>query len=892
MDIADARQAFFDWNEQCITQFIERLAPVQKTAITLLPLLFQTNNRFLPGYNGADVPAGIYSYVPAKTALHAARKQNNRFSYQQDAIVKHAPIEAIFLQQDVIDNHLTLWLLHDPGLNSSQYGELNAKLTKVAHWLGNLQLKVDACLLSSRQLALGELPDAVSKSQTAQGLFLDAFYLEAMLIAGKYPAWWLVPPEKEAHYDDFVAYIKQHRFVKESEFIDLGSVSKLNHADLVQQSVSILQAIKQSSEHTWLRLLQLYIKEQAWPEVSGSSWLLKKNIYSMQPVDSFLSAQRVTAEIIQSAVTQLPDNNDRGSGIKLLQRLGAMGRLNKNLSEALSTTMPEYAQNYSGRHFDLIQSLSTYSLLDQLLALTFRQIVDVFNIKRESDEDVDLAEMLNNISAFISRSDEKVAIYNTGNSTENIQERIRIRYQTESATWSLLIVLEEGQEETLYTNTNLLAVIAWAWFNRLADQSTQVSIDCPSYFVTQIEARHVLEVLMMKVQPDMIWQTSTEAFEHPARPLRSIVFVSTVPVNIRAEQAISSDDKYTSKPLQLFSEQLTINSWGEIHIQTFRGYRGFLQCLSEWFTPAYQSGALESSGLEFYGYASGAITSITQNLQRIQNELVECFGYKAMHTACLIVSLDRGYYRFELDEYNGLQSERVGADQQLLQFLQQPLEHFRPVSMGVNVLANTPLSDIYKRNQSGVVQVYFQLRNRTCETWVLDERGSLWHDQCNVLSREVYVAQWLYFIRNINDRMRAMLNNDTPLPALSIQQISINQLGGYEFYTMTTNDVLAGQRFFNIKLIVYGESDNEQVSLLCDDREFHSIELGERVVGDCVAFLQGQMQQTGPKSVYVSDVDAPLNMFLIENQDEIQTLHFLNYKYKFEHEINQLLGII
>jgi hypothetical protein len=69
------------------------------------------------------------------------------------------------------------------------------------------------------------------------------------------------------------------------------------------------------------------------------------------------------------------------------------------------------------------------------------------------------------------------------------------------------------------------------------------------------------------------------------------------------------------------------------------------------------------------------------------------------------------------------------------------------------------------------------------------------------------------------------------------------------------------------------------------------MESGVHVIDDCVTFLQDQMQQTGPKPVYISDVDAALNMFLIENQNDIQTLHFLNYKYKFEHKINQLLGV-
>ena len=40
-------------------------------------------------------------------------------------------------------------------------------------------------------------------------LLLDEFYRTGLLVAGRYPVWWLVPAEYEKHYDEYVD--KLHR---------------------------------------------------------------------------------------------------------------------------------------------------------------------------------------------------------------------------------------------------------------------------------------------------------------------------------------------------------------------------------------------------------------------------------------------------------------------------------------------------------------------------------------------------------------------------------------------------------------------------------------------------------------------------------------------------------
>ena len=94
MEILDAREAFFKRNKNCLQAYLRQRPVTQAHAIQLLPLLFQVNSRLLPGYNGPDVPYGIYDYAPEKTTLGLARKLNARFHMDQTAVLKNAPIEA------------------------------------------------------------------------------------------------------------------------------------------------------------------------------------------------------------------------------------------------------------------------------------------------------------------------------------------------------------------------------------------------------------------------------------------------------------------------------------------------------------------------------------------------------------------------------------------------------------------------------------------------------------------------------------------------------------------------------------------------------------------------------------------------------------------------------
>ena len=246
MEVADAKEAFLSWNKKNFEYFISQLEPEQESALKLLPLLLQTNNRILPGYNGPNTPAGIYGYTPESSIVKEVKKAYAKFSFDQTVPLKNAIIESVFLQQDILAGKLTLWLIHAENLKHDQREALENKIIRIRTWLKSRDLYIDYKLITAKRLSKKSKPAAV---------FLDDFYYEAFLLAGKYPVWWLVPPDKETNYSEFVEHIKSVRFVNENEFIDLGSLQGMGAGDILKLAINYA---KNYLERLKLNVLYLY----------------------------------------------------------------------------------------------------------------------------------------------------------------------------------------------------------------------------------------------------------------------------------------------------------------------------------------------------------------------------------------------------------------------------------------------------------------------------------------------------------------------------------------------------------------------------------------------------------------------------------------------------------
>ena len=313
-----------------------------------------------------------------------------------------------------------------------------------------------------------------------------------------------------------------------------------------------------------------------------------------------------------------------------------------------------------------------------------------------------------------------------------------------------------------------------------------------------------------------------------------------------------------------------------------------LQCLCDWLNTVPVNVLENRESLTAYGYASGISTFMAQRIIQIYTELRE-FTTKHKRQDCrFIVSLGQDYYC--LESYDNMWREQhIGNAAALYTFLEQSNKVFKPLGMDRQVLATTPLRNIAEKNRSDVFQVFFQVTARQCDTWVLDDKGSLFYYRHAWFDRNSFVAHWLFLVRNIRNRLKKISYQGRELPTLEIQQIGFNRTGCYVFYPVGAESIKMERKFIDVQVSVVTDEEGELLSLRCDDREFDYAHYQQNVVNQCVEYIKRRIDEEDRLPIYVTDIQAPLRLFGVEERGDIQLVHFLKYKRNIENRLNQLV---
>ena len=860
LTVADAKQAFLRWNTEQYKKISLATGNEAGEYIQLIPLFFQLNHKLLPGYTDPDTPVGVFSYKPDKNTIAAARSLNNKFRYQQDGVIQNYAVEAVFFQRQLVNNKWDCWVFYHSALEGKRLSLLKEKIAKLSQWFSGRGIVLKFNVLSAKEFC----------SRSAE--YSDEFYSEIILLAGKYPVWWLVPPGEE--YTEYVEHIRQARYVNTDEFIDLGGLDSPARRDIVRNAIELVQKSRQSPETCLVKLLVAEQKYIHWPEADGVSERLKNTIYAGV---KDVSPLNVMAGIMHDAFDSYSENSHIMSPLRLFSKLKkSSGELNVALIDAFLADSFVHETVLSGLE-NIIENLNFFKAISHEIKQIFSNIADHYiaeNVQSEADQS--LLIMLRNMQDFLSGGDGSVPVYNNKDSNNFVFERIQLKQEKLSNTdqWSLILEVSQGNEKKIEGFNSLLGILAWCWLNRVVNHSTQVSIDSPGQQVKQIEAYYILEALIHSVKPEHLTAIPAEAFENPVRPLQSLLFINFM------DQA---DDH------SALCEQLIINSWGEACTRQYSGNTGILNCLCEWTHNAPLDGQSKPQGFLVFGHGMGDTTYMAQRIEKIYEEMQSFFYHTSHSEGRFVLRLDSEYFCIVIDN-NLLKPVKLGSKKKLLDLLESPLEKFTITALERLAYTEHPLNEVYRRNKEGVFQVFFQVINRRCFSWVLDERGTLWADVLGFYDRDSYVSHWLYFFRNTKKRFKKINFQDREFPVFEINQISINQLGGTEFYPLGPESVSGSKNFIELEVSITGAEKADQLSLICDGHAFNYNDLKDNVLIECVQFIVAKMQGGGVRSVFVTDIDVPLRLYHVADRECIQISHILKFKRNFEHRVNKLLS--
>ena len=876
LHVVDARDLYLKWNDHQLERLADSLSDDVFFVIKLIPLLLHVNSRFLPGHIGLDAPSGVYSYSPSQSILKDASSINKKFKYQDEGKIKNSAIDSLFFQKNIIDGKLRLWIFKDINLSKDQSGLMKEKIDKISSWVSFRGVKLDIVILTSVEFS--ESPKYVSNGN--KSIYMDYFYSEIVLLAGKYPVWWLVPPDKNNEYSAFVEHIKQARFVDDGEYIDLGSTNDFHKSDILNYAVNQIKTVKKSAEICLVKLMIASQRCAAWAEMDGVSIRLKYKLYQSEANINSLS---IVSDMMYEVISRHADIKQVHNPHKIFSRL-------KTVSTELNTDVLDaflgddyYREGYVSEIDNIVSYLNLFKSIAYEIKSIFTEIVDACSLGDNATEsDKKLDDVVTNMLVFLADNPGRVPVYNNKESDGIVLDRIQLKHQINDAKdkWSLVLFESEGNEKIIEGFNNLLALLSWCWLNRLVNHLTQISISCPKQQVRQTEARYMLDILILNISPKLISDVPAEAFDNPARPMQCILFINFM--LDKRQNSLASD-------LHVYCEQLAINSWGDAHTKQYVGNMGILKCLCDWTHYSPIDSLSRPQNLEAFGHNTGESTHMAQRVNKIYSEMTSFFYFDRSINGRFLLRLESNFYVIYVED-GLLKPDKVGGKRDLVEYLEEPLACYLPSMLESKAVVEEPLREIYQTNKENLLQVFFKLSNRRTYCWVIDERGSLWRDVIDDVDRESFVTHWLYLFRNIGNRLKKISYEDKELPGLEIKQISTNQLGGLEFYQIGSDGLTGAKKFIDVRVTIEAHDEGDQLSMICDGRSFSYKDFKRKALTECVEYISSKISIAGRMPVYVTDIDIPLRLFNITQSDEIQISHILKFKRTFERRIYKLLG--
>ncbi len=232
-------------------QLYQTLNIDQRLVLRAMPLLIHSGHAALPGYVNAATPTGIDNYRPDPETQRLMRQI--ALSYSERRFIKRQNhIQALFLNPSLrldhrLGTHHMRFLLC---CEETRHNALSEKTERLKKWAESLGVATEFQLISPGS-QLGH------NASTTPALDLDNFYSAGIHLAGRFPLWWLIPPDCQNGYAEYARRLLHQRFIKASDYFDLGNVIRIPPQEIFVAGLAALQKAFRQPRETLLSLLLL-----------------------------------------------------------------------------------------------------------------------------------------------------------------------------------------------------------------------------------------------------------------------------------------------------------------------------------------------------------------------------------------------------------------------------------------------------------------------------------------------------------------------------------------------------------------------------------------------------------------------------------------------------------
>lgn len=935
LDVRAARKRFLAINRERLRRAEEALRYRTRDFLELLPLLFHINHAMLPGFVSKQTPAGISDWTPTKKSLEAGKRHAKSFDYKKRAL-RTFDIHSIFLMGSVgtiahsEKSDFDVWICHRPDLSQEQLNQLSAKCRDIEEWGESVGLEVHFFLMDAEKFRKGEVVELSSESSgsTQHHLLLEEFYRTSLLVAGRYPVWWLVPPDEEENYDKYVARLIKQRFIPENEVIDFGGLSEVPAEEFFGAALWQVYKGIDSPYKSVLKMLLMEAYAAEYPNGDLLSLSFKRAIYAgITDLDS-LDPYTILFEKLQQYLTH------RGlhERLELVQRcfyfkvelaLSRQSRMSRNWRwERMHELANMWGWNEGYiEHLDDRKSWNVHQVLKERRVLVDEITHSYMALSRFGRmhsglariEQKDLNVLGRKLYAAFERKAGKIETINRGISSNIVESHITIvqgRGKEDEESWALYPGAIEGPEPgaSLKRARSVLEILAWCHFNRLIGTRTIISLLLNEGVLSLKEIRSILSTLESLFPAGILPPTDIESFSSPPRIGTGCIFanvgVDPLPAHSRRGTGLVSDQSdvmnYSgfSHNLAISFDLLVVTSWNEVITYKYTGIDGLLDCLSQylhWNTTGSEASPDEGPPPpSAFSFSSSHSRAIATRIEELFNAVAAVFlNVSGSGGARYILQVEKSYYLLESDTGSFKYSYHPTYEH-LLTELAQPQDIFRPIKVDGHALLNTPLPAILNKNRTGFIQMFYYSLGDEVDIFVLDENGSLFHQRIPYFEDGALVNHYSRFFDAVLNRQSFLFqdsNASLMLDALEIYKVKKRRNNKYGFERQMP-EVDRHTNYFNVQVIGDMVNQNTAFTVYCNDEEFSSLDHGKALFKEVAKYVIRNRSGGKRYPIYITDVDLSPTLLGARRTDRVQAIDYLKYKKRIEEKLNKELGRI
>jgi adenylate cyclase class 1 len=922
------QQRFLALNRERLARVASALPRRQRVFVEVLPLLFHTNHPALPGFVGKDTPCGIAAYSPSSRTLGAAGRLARAFDYRRQ-LPRVFDVVAVYLigsagtlgYSDRSD--FDVWLCHREDLPDEDVGELRRKADAVTAWATELGLEVHFFLVTAAAVREGrhQALSGESSGSAQHHLLLDEFYRTGLLVAGRHPLWWLVPPEHDTDYEAHAAELLRRRFMDPGEVLDFGGLAGIPAGEFLGAALWQLYKGVSSPYKSFLKILLLEAYASEFPEPALLSRDYKAAVYAgvteldrldpyvlmLEKAEAYLRG-RDDPERLELARRCLYFKSGRHLSRPELEREPDPSRgFLARLAEGWGWTQAHVHNLDLRERWRLDRVVDERQLLVRALTRSYRVLSDFARRHPEpaAISQHDMTVLGRRLFAAFEQRSGKVQWLGPAASRDLAEPHLHLQRVHHDARAGWLLYRATGGTEgsrilpALKRGHTLLELLVWCHMNGVANTQTQIALGGSEDDDLAREAAAVLETLSRVFPQGQPSEPPVEVFNAPSRPTQAVLFL-----NLGVDPLAS----YTRQGLHLTTERLDplsygarednlclavdhvyTTSWREVFTHHHEGGTGLLECLRHYLEHAVQAPV----GLSTHCFTRYRGPAIAQRVQTLFEDAASTFR-DPVSRACSrwLLRVGETYFALAFDGERPV-AEHVGEHADLIEYLGRPLARFHETTFDRHILTRSPLPTIYRANAPGRVQVFHRVNGGEAEVYVLDEHGSLFTETLPYQGEWFLLSPYARFLEAVLFRQNG--SGQGWRSAVTGQPTEFHRLiragdGGFAVEPVSSPPRPAGGRYLEVKVLFEGGGREPAVTVYCDSTEFSTLEHGATVFARVAEHVLAMRRSPEPYPLYVTDVDLPGDQGECGPQGMTPTVRYLHYKADIERRLNRALA--